>query len=234
MPLLFNFNRDYSDRCYMTKHILPTVALSKLQRVLFVGCREYTARYGKRLTHSGIEYWTTDIDPAAVVWGEKDHHIVCDIAKIGEFCPAGWFDAVLLNGVLGHGVDEESAMNRAVKAIARILRPNGILLIGWNSKKKHPDPMELEAVTTYFRHESALPLPLRKTFPDTDHVYDWLVKSNNTEPNDMMRAVSGRSSWTSSRTLRSCELDRPNYTQSVISGCDCREPILAQPGCLSV
>jgi hypothetical protein len=68
-------------------------------------------------------------------------------------------------------------MNRAVKAITRILRPNGILLIGWNTQKRHPDPMELEAVTKYFRRECPLPLPQRKTFPDTDHAYDWLVKT---------------------------------------------------------
>jgi SAM-dependent methyltransferase len=193
MPLLFNFNRDYSDRWYMTRQILPTLALAKPHRVLFVGCREYTARYGKRLTRAGIEYWTTDIDPAAAIWGEKDRHIVCDITAIGDFYLLGSFDAVLLNGVLGHGVDEESAMNRAVKAIARILRPNGILLIGWNTHKKHLDPMELEAVTTYFRRECPLPLPLRKTFSDTDHVYDWLVKTSNAEAKDIMQAVSVRS-----------------------------------------
>ena len=29
MPLLFNFNRDYSDRWYLTRQILPTLALAK-------------------------------------------------------------------------------------------------------------------------------------------------------------------------------------------------------------
>jgi SAM-dependent methyltransferase len=181
MPFLFNFDRCFSDRLYMTENILPALALSKVQRLLFVGCREYTARYGRRLTPAGIDYWTTDIDPAAAVWGEKGRHIVCDVAKIDDACPAESFDAVLLNGVIGSGVDEESAMNRAVKAIARILRPNGILLIGWNSDKKHPDPTELESVALYFNRQPALNLPLRKTFPDTDHVYDWLVKTNATE-----------------------------------------------------
>jgi SAM-dependent methyltransferase len=183
MPLLFNFNRSFSDRLYMTQNILPALAVMKVQRVLFVGCKEYTARYGKKLTRAGIDYWTTDIDPAAAIWGEKDHHIVCNIAKIDDTCSEEWFDAVLLNGVLGHGVDEQSEMDRAVEAIARILRPNGILLIGWNSEKKHPDPMELKAVATYFRRDQALPVPLRKTFPDTDHVYDWLVKTNAGEAN---------------------------------------------------
>ena len=191
MPFLFNFNRCYSDRQYMTKEILPALALSKLQRVLFVGCKEYTARYGKRLTRAGIDYWTTDIDPSAATWGEKGHHIVCDIAKIDEVYPAESFDAVLLNGVIGDGVDDESEMNRTLTAIARILRPNGTLLIGWDSLKKLPDPMKIETVTTYFRHECILPLPVRKTFSDTDKVYDWLIKTDAVEANALTQTVSG-------------------------------------------
>lgn len=190
MPFLFNFDRCYIDRRYMTEKILPALALSKPQRVLFVGCKEYTARYGKRLTRAGIDYWTTDIDPSAATWGQKRHHIVCDIAKIDEVCPADSFDAVLLNGVIGTGVDEESEMNRTITAIARILRSNGILLIGWDSLKKHPDPTKIEAVNKYFRHECVLPLPVRKIFPNTDHVYDWLVKTDAEERSGMVFGIS--------------------------------------------
>jgi SAM-dependent methyltransferase len=175
----------------MTRRILPALASAKLKRVLFVGCKPYTARYGKQLTRNAIEYWTTDIDPAAAIWGEKDHHIVCDVKNINHACLPESFDAVLLNGVLGTGVDEESEMNVALASIARILRPNGILLIGWNSQNKHPDPMRLEAVKTYFRREEVLSLPLRKTFPGTDHVYDWLTKTSTSEANSNVVVTSG-------------------------------------------
>jgi SAM-dependent methyltransferase len=160
------------------EEIFPTLALSKVQRVLFVGCKAYTARYGRQLTHTGIDYWTADIEPTAAIWGEEDRHIICDIGLIDNVCGTESFDAVLLNGVIGSGVDEESEINRAIGAIARILRPNGLLLIGWNSDKRHPDPVTVEAANRYFRRTQALPLPVRKTFPDTDHVYDWLVKTN--------------------------------------------------------
>lgn len=179
VPAVFNLDRSFSDRQYLTKVIFPTLALSKVGRVLFVGCKAYTARYGKQLTRAGIDYWTTDIEAAAAIWGEGDHHIICDIAKIDGVCPADSFDAVLLNGVIGNGVDQEIEMNRTLTAIARILRPNGVLLIGWDSDKHHPDPTELEAAAMYFRHECMLKLPARKTFPDTNHVYDWLVKTNH-------------------------------------------------------
>ena len=175
----------------MTEEILPALASSKLQRVLFVGCKEYTARYGKQLTRAGIDYWTTDIDPSAAAWGEKRRHIVCDIAKIDQVCPAESFDAVLLNGVIGDGVDDKNTMNRTLTAIARILRPNGTLLIGWDSLKKLPDPMQMETVAKYFRHQCILPLPVRKTFSDTDKVYDWLIKTDIAEANALTQTVSG-------------------------------------------
>jgi hypothetical protein len=190
VPLLFDFSGSFNDRQYMTEKILPALASSQARRILFVGCKAYTARYGKRLTHAGIEYWTTDIAPAAAIWGEKDHHIVCDIAKIGDLFPPESFEVVLFNGVIGDGVDKEDDMNRAITAIAWILRPNGTLLIGWNSLKKHPDPMELEAVAAYFRHECVFSLPVRKTFPDTDHVYDWLVKTKAAQPEVTTQVVS--------------------------------------------
>ena len=178
MTLLANFDRGFSDRRYMSENILPALEAVRVRRVLFVGCKPYTARYGRRLTGTGIDYWTTDVDPAAAMWGERNHHIVGDVTRIDDLCTPDSFDAVLLNGVIGDGLDEEDQMNRAVTAIARILRPNGILLIGWNSLKKHPDPLQLGAVVTYFRHECLFPLPSRKTFSDTDLVYDWLVKTN--------------------------------------------------------
>jgi SAM-dependent methyltransferase len=183
MTLLANFDRGFSDRRYMSENILPAIEAMRVRRVLFVGCKPYTARYGRRLTGVGIDYWTTDIDPAAAMWGERNHHIVGDVTRIDDLCTPDSFDAVLLNGVIGDGtgLDEEDQMNRAVTAIARILRPNGILLIGWNSFKEHPDPLQLEAVATNFRHECPYSLPSRQTFPDTDHVYDWLVKVSGGE-----------------------------------------------------
>jgi hypothetical protein len=207
MPFLFSFKRTFTDRQYMTRRILPALASAKLKRVLFVGCKPYTARYGKQLTRNPIEYWTTDIDPAAAIWGEKNHHIVCDIRKIDDVCLPESFDAVLLNGILGTGVDEESEINYALNAVARILRPDGILLIGWNSHNKHPDPMELEAVTKNFRREQVLPLPLRKTFPDTDHVYDWLVKNTPTDANPNLQVTSNCPTRLAIGTARSRSTD---------------------------
>ena len=185
-----NFNL-LSDRRYMTRSILPTLASAKLKRVLFVGSRPYTAHYGQQLTRAGIDYWTTDIDPEAANWGEKGHHIVCDITKIHEVCASESFDAVLLNGVFGFGIDENNAMNRTIEAIARILRPNGILLIGWNTQKT-PDPTELEAVHLHFDRKSVVLLPQRKTFTNSDHVYDWLVKTNATQAVTVTSANSDR------------------------------------------
>jgi CelD/BcsL family acetyltransferase involved in cellulose biosynthesis/SAM-dependent methyltransferase len=193
MPILFNLDPSFSGRRYLTEVIFPAITSSTLRRVLFVGCKAYTARYGRNFAHAGIEYWTTDIAPEAAIWGEEGHHIVCDIAKIDEACPAESFDAVLLNGVLGDGVDDENEMNRAITAIAHILRPNGVLLIGWNSdNKEYPDPMSVEAISMYFRREGVLPLPVTKTFRDSPVIYNWLVKANVADANRIVASISGQ------------------------------------------
>ena len=192
MPILANFDRAFSDRQYMTENLLPALITHQVRRMLFVGCKAYTARYSRKLARAGIDLWTTDIDPEAAIWGETGRHIVCDVTKIDEFCAPESFDAVLLNGVIGDGVNEKGAMNRALEAIGHILKPGGLLLVGWNSDKDHPDPMELAAVSTYFRRECVLPLPLRKTFPDTDHVYDWLTKAKNSGTDTLIANIDRR------------------------------------------
>jgi hypothetical protein len=69
-------------------------------------------------------------------------------------------------------------MNRSIEAIARILRQDGmLLLISW-SNREVKDPTRLESARVHFRREQVLPLPLRKTFPDTGATYDWLVKTS--------------------------------------------------------
>lgn len=161
-----------SDRKYLTETILPNLSNGPYGRVLFVGCRSYTKDYGRFFTQKGIEYWTTDIDPAARAWGAPDRHVVCDVSKIdAEFDPE-YFDAVILNGVFGYGVDEVDLMNETLKAIRAILKPGGLLMIGWNTGLTD-DPRKLPNLGHHFVHVSPAPLPKRKTFADNTHVYDF-------------------------------------------------------------
>ena len=168
----------FPDRRYLTDQILPAFGAAALPRVVFVGCKPYTKPYGKFFRDGATEYWTLDYDHTAEPWGEKGRHITEDVRFIDRHFGESTVDAVLLNGVFGWGLNDVPGMNTAVEAIARITRPGGYLMVGWNMGRI-PDPLELATMTGRFRHEGVLGLPSRKTFAGSEfnHVYDFLVRA---------------------------------------------------------
>ncbi len=135
----------FPDRKYMVEEILPCLASANFSKVLFVGCEFYTSHYRKWFASTQTEYWTTDNNPEAAVWGETGRHIVCDVQELNLHFPVQSFDVVLLNGVFGFGVNDQPAMNRTIAAIHRVLKPKGILMIGWNEVLVS-DPCDLENI----------------------------------------------------------------------------------------
>jgi SAM-dependent methyltransferase len=167
--------RAWPDRRYLEDQILPRVAASRFSRVLFVGCRRYTRSYGRCFDGTPTEYWTADYDPRASRFGEPGRHLICDIRAIASRVPCGSFDAVILNGVFGFGVDDAAAMEETVAAIHAILTPGGRLLVGWNQGLT-PDPAELPAMRRLFRRQAMEPLPAHESFPEPyRHVYDFFA-----------------------------------------------------------
>lgn len=164
-----------SDRRYMTRNILPTIAAAGFRKVLFVGTRGYTAAYGKMFDGTGTEFWTSDIDPDAARYGAPGRHVTCDVGEIDRHFPAGTFDLVILNGILGWGVDSRVAMRGVFRALNRTLAPGGLLLVGWNADRL-ADPATLPFVEALFQPTGFGHLPGRKAFSDVTHVYRWFRK----------------------------------------------------------
>jgi hypothetical protein len=165
----------WPDRRYLEEQILPHVVASGFSRVLFVGCRRYTRRYGRWFDGSSTDFWTVDCDPRAARFGEPERHLVCDIRAIGSRVRRESFDLVILNGIFGFGVDDEASMEETLTAIHSILIPAGKLIVGWNEGLT-PDPWELDAMRRLFRRQAIAPLPERKAFPDQyGHVYDFFA-----------------------------------------------------------
>lgn len=132
-----------ADRKYLAAEIFPKISDGRYPRILFVGCRRYTQNYSSYFKGKGVDFWTTDIDPAAESWGACGRHLVCDIRRIDELVPTRSFDLVILNGIFGFGVDDSDSMNQALRAIHNILRTGGALLVGWNEGMTE-DPRGLE------------------------------------------------------------------------------------------
>lgn len=167
--------RSLPDRKLMAEVYIPEIARAG-GRILWVGCRAYTAADYDALEAHGAELWTTDIDPKAARWGRSGRHRTGDVCAIDALFPDIVFDAIVCNGVLGYGVDAPEQQQRALRAMAAILRPDGLLLLGWNTDKID-DPIGGGLATTWFRPASFAGQPERVRFDTVTHVYDSLSRT---------------------------------------------------------
>lgn len=166
--------RDLPDRKLMADAFIPALA-SEGGRILWVGCRAYTATDYDALEAEGAEVWTTDIDPKAARWGKAGRHRTGDVCEIDQIFSDITFDAIVCNGVLGYGVDAPDQQVKALAAMADILRPGGRLLLGWNTDKID-DPISAGLASPWF---VAAPLggqEPRVRFDTVTHVYDSLIR----------------------------------------------------------
>jgi hypothetical protein len=79
-----------------------------------------------------------------------------------------------LNGVLGHGVDGVENQNKAILALHEILKPGGVLLLGWN-KGSMADPLALSGLQQSYSYGLDGLLPARMEFSGSTHVYDFFL-----------------------------------------------------------
>ena len=159
------------DRAVLTDEIIPAL-LSVVPRdadVLWIGCQRYTTKYYRLLERNGARCWTLEIDPSAAKWGRSGRHTVGDILDLKALFPDRYFDAVLCNGILGWGVDTESAGRKACEAMAAVTKPGGWMLLGWNTDRI-PDPLPL--VTAPFDHTGLPGVGSRRAVEGCTHIYD--------------------------------------------------------------
>jgi SAM-dependent methyltransferase len=160
---------EAASRLCLERELLPWLA-QHYGRILFVGTSSYTFHYEEQFRRD--QYTTIDVQPRNAVWGAADH-IVAPIEEIGRHRPAASFDCIVLNGVFGFGVDDDDHMRRVIEALHTALRPQGFLVVGWNTNL-HADPAPLLA--PYFVANSREPWVQRRTFPPETHVYDFLQR----------------------------------------------------------
>jgi SAM-dependent methyltransferase len=165
---------DLPDRRLLAEAYIPAFA-AEGGVILWVGCRAYTADDYSALEAHGAEVWTTDIDPEAARWSREGRHRTGDVCEADSLFGDMMFDAIICNGVLGFGVDAPDQQERALRALSRILRPGGRLLLGWNLDKI-ADPIAAGLTAPWFERAAFAGQPERVTFAETTHVYDALIR----------------------------------------------------------
>ena len=159
-------------RRYFADVLLPAVCREH-RRILSVGVDRYTRTYTDLARTLQAEFWTMDRSPDVARFADPDHHIETDFLALdaAAFQP---FDALLFNGVFGYGIDDTPSMEQAIGVIAALLRPDGLLALGWN-RGLVPDPYILETLPTHFQTASLPEAPARATFAHGEtHTYDLL------------------------------------------------------------
>jgi hypothetical protein len=118
------------DRRFLENVLLPTLdADVSIERLLFVGCAAYTRHYPRLLLRT--EFWTMEPQRRRALHGAT-LHIVDSLQRLRHHVPPAHFDAIVVNGVLGWGLNRRDDAEAALAACHSALRPGGLLVLGWN------------------------------------------------------------------------------------------------------
>jgi hypothetical protein len=119
-------------RRFIHETLLPLLVAVNCTTLLFVGIQGYNRRLARICTRLGLTLWTIDVDPAAARWGAPGRHIVGDVREVDRQIAPHFFDAAIMNGVLGYGVDDPEGAEAAIRALSTVVKQNGVVVIGWN------------------------------------------------------------------------------------------------------
>jgi hypothetical protein len=141
------------DRAILEEVILPYFSKHMgCQKILFVGCSAYTQWYEELFQHK--EYWTIDPKHVKRKYGSK-RHVIDSIAHVGRYVANDYFDVIVMNGVIGFGLNRVGDIEQAVNACYEVLASQGILLVGWNDTPRRT-PIDLRALRAVSKfHEYA-------------------------------------------------------------------------------
>jgi hypothetical protein len=131
------------DRSILEEIILPYFGTHVASdKILFVGCSAYTQWYEGFF--SSKEYWTIDPKLVKRKYGSK-RHVVDSIANVGRYVAKNYFDVIIMNGVIGFGLNRLGDIEQALDACYEVLASQGILLVGWNETTRRT-PVDIRAL----------------------------------------------------------------------------------------
>lgn len=167
------------------RKLLETAILAHLrddpetQRLLFVGCDWYTKPYGRMFASK--EYWTLDIDSAKRRYGGA-RHLVDALRNLRIHAAAGYFDAIVCNGVfMKTAIETPEEAEPSFAACFECLREGGWFVLGWNDTDElRPYPPSQSKMLARFERAAFPPLGVREYATRTSyrHTYTFFRKPN--------------------------------------------------------
>lgn len=158
-------------RIYQNRVIMARIA-RRGGTVLLVGCRRYTAHEPAYLKRHGVACWTLDADPGVARWGAADRHVIARVEQAAAHFGLATFDTVVLSGVFGFGLNDTVAQEAAIAACAAVLKPGGLLVLGWNADLV-ADPSTLTELARNFGSSSDAEFAGRVAVRHSTHIFDF-------------------------------------------------------------
>lgn len=104
-------------------------------------------------------------------FGSPGHHVVGSVLDVDQHFQPAYFDAILLNGVLGFGVNAVSDQHKTFASLRKIIRSGGVLVVGWNNNLIKDEVVSI-AEAYGFKYANPMGLPNRTQFEGSTHVFD--------------------------------------------------------------
>jgi SAM-dependent methyltransferase len=161
------------------RRVLEDVVLARYRdnpefpRILFVGVAGYVRHYPAMFPRQ--DFVTIDPSLRRALFGSR-LHIRDRVENLGAYFPPEHFDAAILNGVIGWGLDDLASVDRALAVCHRHLRAGGELLLSTDADK--PCHGRLDQVGALASGFVPRPLPSLGTPQHTTHV-PWHEKSEH-------------------------------------------------------
>jgi hypothetical protein len=143
------------DRKILKDKILGYLAQNpRYKQILFVGVQDYCKDYRKMF--SDREFYTIDPAPEVNRYGST-HHIIDVVQNIQKHLPEGFqFDAIVMNGVIGYGLNDHAEAEKTLQICKKLLRQEGLLIVGINPEQTGQVIYQQLPALKYF-HRTTLP-----------------------------------------------------------------------------
>lgn len=156
------------DRKLLEQVILPYYgSRNEFRRILFVGVRRYVTSYQRFFVDK--RYVTIDPVPHTR-WFGAACHVMDRVENADRYFDGESFDLIVMNGVIGWGLNDEESIERALKVCSYCLRQGGELVLGLNEERLRGsksawvlddlEPFEFPQLESH-RFEVTTPLPER-------------------------------------------------------------------------
>jgi SAM-dependent methyltransferase len=147
-----------ADRDFLEQKIFPMLAEDRqIKKILFAGVGSYTWHYFKFFPQQ--DFYTIDFDAKKAPFGQPGMHVVGSVVALSDHYASDFFDAVIISGLIGYGVNSKQDIDQTYHEAFKVLRPGGMLIMGWNNQPALLS-FPLETLDGYHEFDSFAPAPL--------------------------------------------------------------------------